>query len=207
MPEGFPEIKRSQAPVLCRYPSLTKDFELQTDASAVSLGAVLEQDGHVVAYASEAIQTLSTWTSISLAYRPSTVTMAVCSKDEGCRENPTQAEANSILDWNGQGHGAILQELYGVPKVQAANADTRSNDEYFNWQMLAVDLLNVPVSSSGNRYLLVLQDYFTKWAEAIPMPNQTAECIAGILIDFFSRFGIPGILHFDQGANFESTMI
>ena len=69
--------------MLCRYPSLTKDFELQTDASAVSLGAVLEQDGHVVAYASEAIQTLSTWTSISLAYRPSTVTMAVCSKDEG----------------------------------------------------------------------------------------------------------------------------
>ena len=72
------------------------------------------------------------------------------------------------------------------------------------WQMLAVDVLQVPVSSRGNRYLLVLQDYFTKWAEAIPMPNQTAECIAGILIDLFSRFGI---LHSDQGASFESTMI
>ena len=58
--------------------------------------------------------------------------------------------------------------------------------------MLAVDILQVPVSSRGNRYLLV---YFTKWAEAIPMPNQTAECIAGIQIDLFSRFGIPGILH------------
>ena len=75
------------------------------------------------------------------------------------------------------------------------------------WQMLAVDVLQVPVSSRGNRYLLVLQDYFTKWAEAIPMPNQTAECIAGILIDLFSRFGIPEILYSDQGANFESTMI
>ncbi|KAL5502479.1 hypothetical protein EMCRGX_G009263 [Ephydatia muelleri] len=61
------------------------------------------------------------------------------------------------------------------------------------WQMLAVDVLQVPVSSRGNCYLLVLQDYFTKWAEAIPMPNQTAECIVGILIDLFSRFGIPGI--------------
>ena len=39
------------------------------------------------------------------------------------------------------------------------------------------------------------------------MPNQTAECIAGILNDLFSHFGIPGILHSDQGANFESTMI
>ena len=84
-----------------------------------------------------------------------------------------------------------------MPKVQAANADTRSNDEYSNWTLLAhvaVDVLQVPVSSTGNRYLLVLQDYFTKWAEDIPMPNQTAECIAGILIDLFSPFGIPGIL-------------
>ena len=38
--------------MLC-YP--TKDFELQTDASAVGLVAVLEQDGHVVAYASRSL--------------------------------------------------------------------------------------------------------------------------------------------------------
>ena len=54
--KGFQRLKDllSQAPVLC-YPSLTKDFELQTDASAVGLGAVLEQDGHVVAYASRSL--------------------------------------------------------------------------------------------------------------------------------------------------------
>ena len=50
------------------------------------------------------------------------------------------------------------------------------------WQMLAVDVLEVPMSSHGNRYLLVLQDYFTKWAEAIPMPDQTAERIVRVLI-------------------------
>eukprot|EP00731_Ephydatia_muelleri_P017330 Em0010g428a len=51
--KAFQKLKDllSQAPMLC-YPSLTKDFELQTDASAVGLGAVLEQDGHVAAYAS-----------------------------------------------------------------------------------------------------------------------------------------------------------
>ena len=132
----------------------------------------------------------------------------ISSGHQGVEKTLQTLKRNSILDWNGQGHGAILQELYGVPKVQAANANTRLNIPIGHpWQMLAVDVLQVSVSSRGNRYLLVLQDYFTKWAEVIPMPNQTAECIAGILIDLFSRFGIPGILRSDQSANFESTMI
>ena len=73
--------------------------------------------------------------------------------------------------------------------------------------MLAVDVLEVPMSGQGNRYLLVLQDYFTKWAEAIPMPDQTAERIVRVLVDIFSRFGIPEILQSDQGRNFESTIL
>ena len=43
------------------------------------------------------------------------------------------------------------------------------------WQLLVDDVLEVPISGQGNCYLLVLQDYFTKWAEAIPMPDRTAE--------------------------------
>ena len=45
------------------------------------------------------------------------------------------------------------------------------------WQMVAIDILEVPTSTSNNRYLLVFQDYFTKWPEAIPLPNQTADLI------------------------------
>ena len=41
----------TQVPVLC-YPCFKKGFNLQTDASAVGIGAVLEQEGHVIAYAS-----------------------------------------------------------------------------------------------------------------------------------------------------------
>eukprot|EP00731_Ephydatia_muelleri_P014485 Em0008g205a len=39
------------------------------------------------------------------------------------------------------------------------------------------------------------------------MPDQTAERIVRALIDIFSRFGIPEILHSDQGRNFESTIL
>ena len=63
------------------------------------------------------------------------------------------------------------------------------------------------LTGHGNRYLLVLQDYFTKWAEAVPMPDKTAERIVRALIDIFSHFGIPEILHSDQGRNFESTIL
>ena len=58
------------------------------------------------------------------------------------------------------------------------------------WQMIAVDVLEVPLSLNNNRYLLVIQDYFTKWAEAIPMPDQTAARITTELVKLFSQTGI-----------------
>ena len=75
------------------------------------------------------------------------------------------------------------------------------------WEMLAVDVLEVPLSSHGNRYLLVVQDYFTKWAEAFPMPDQTAKRITNILITLCARMGLPRIIHSDQGRNFESAIL
>lgn len=74
------------------------------------------------------------------------------------------------------------------------------------WQMVAVDILQVPLSTNNNRYLLVLQDYFTKWADAVPLPDQTASRITTALIKFFCTYGPPQIIHSDQGHNFESTI-
>ena len=45
------------------------------------------------------------------------------------------------------------------------------------WEMIAIDILEVPMSYQHNRYLLVIQDYFTKWATAIPIPDQTAAVV------------------------------
>ena len=75
------------------------------------------------------------------------------------------------------------------------------------WEMIAVDVLQVPMSYQHNKYLLVVQDYFTKWAEAIPMPDQTATRITRELIKIFAVLGMPNILHSDQGQNFESTIL
>ena len=75
------------------------------------------------------------------------------------------------------------------------------------WQMVAVDVLAVPPSFNNNRYLLVIQDYFTKWVEAIPLPDQTTTRITNALVQVFSTYGMPEILHSDQGKNFESTLL
>ena len=64
--------------------------------------------------------------------------------------------------------------------------------------MIAVDVLEVPVSRN-NRYLLVIQDYLTKWADAIPLCDQTALSITTALVNLFSRFGIPDTVRSDQG--------
>ena len=75
------------------------------------------------------------------------------------------------------------------------------------WQMVAIDILKVPLSSNNNQYLLVAQDYFTKWPIAIPMPDQKADRISRELVKIFATYGQPEMIHSDQGKNFESTIL
>ena len=75
------------------------------------------------------------------------------------------------------------------------------------WEMVGVDVLKVPISCHGSQYILVIQDYFTKWPVAIPMKDQTANTIVQALVSTFSNYGIPSVLHSDQGTNFESTIL
>ncbi|KAL5496544.1 hypothetical protein EMCRGX_G012850 [Ephydatia muelleri] len=74
------------------------------------------------------------------------------------------------------------------------------------WQMIAIDILEVPVSTKNSRYLLVIQDYCTNWADARPLPDQTAIRITAKLVKLFCTYGIPEIVHSDQGRNFESSI-
>ncbi|GBM23666.1 hypothetical protein AVEN_117409-1 [Araneus ventricosus] len=50
-------------------------------------------------------------------------------------------------------------------------------------ERMALDILGpFPVTTKGNRYVLVLMDYFTKWPEAIPIPVQEASTVAEELV-------------------------
>ena len=75
-------------------------------------------------------------------------------------------------------------------------------------ERIVVDVLGpLPESEQGNKYLLILADYFTKWTEAFPLPNQEATSVAEVVVkEVVSRYGVSLVLHSDQGRNFESIV-
>ena len=77
------------------------------------------------------------------------------------------------------------------------------------WELVAVDFLKVPMSCQGNQYMLVVQDYFSKWPFAVPLSDQTSNKIVRALKDqvFTLVRPPPQRLHSDQGRNFESRIL
>ena len=75
-------------------------------------------------------------------------------------------------------------------------------------QRIAIDIMGpLPITDRGNRYVLVIMDYFSKWVEIFPMPNMLASTVARLLFDgWICRYGAPAALHSDQGPQFESNL-
>jgi len=76
------------------------------------------------------------------------------------------------------------------------------------FERLQMDILGpFPTSTSGNKYLLVIMDCFTRWVEAFPLKNFRAKLVAEVFVNqFISRYGVPSELHTDQGKNFDSKL-
>ncbi|CAC5416679.1 unnamed protein product [Mytilus coruscus] len=75
-------------------------------------------------------------------------------------------------------------------------------------ERITVDILGpLPRTYKGNRYLMVVGDYFSKWADAIPIRDQEATAVANKLVErVITILGVPMEIHSDQGSNFESNV-
>ncbi|BHF84693.1 hypothetical protein SprV_0902784400 [Sparganum proliferum] len=61
--------------------------------------------------------------------------------------------------------------------------------------------------SNGFTHLLTCVDRYTRWAEAIPLPNTQAETIVKAFVSrWVAMFGAPSTVTTDRGAQFESTL-
>jgi transposase InsO family protein len=64
-----------------------------------------------------------------------------------------------------------------------------------------------PITRKRNKYLLTFTDHFTRYPEAIPIPNQEAGTVAKALVtQVFARHGCPKVLSSDRGTNFMSAL-
>ena len=73
---------------------------------------------------------------------------------------------------------------------------------------IAMDIIGpLPRSRKGNRYILVICDYATRYPEAFPLRSIDAEHVAEQLTQFFSRVGVPKEILTDQGSNFTSKLL
>ena len=75
------------------------------------------------------------------------------------------------------------------------------------WHKVGIDLVG-PLSETkqGNKYIITLSDYFSKWPEAQAIPSKHAVCVAQFLLDVFCRHGWPKSVLSDQGREFVNSI-
>lgn len=76
------------------------------------------------------------------------------------------------------------------------------------FERIAMDIMGpLRETTRGYNHILVMTDYFTRWIEAVPLKNTTAQTIAEAFVDnFICRFGTPETLLTDRGSNFISHL-
>ena len=66
----------------------------------------------------------------------------------------------------------------------------------------------LPITSNGNRYIIVAMDYFSKWPEAKALSNIRAETVAEFIYnDIICRHGVPQEILSDRGTSFVNKVI
>ncbi len=92
--------------------------------------------------------------------------------------------------------------------IPAQNPPVQHIQSRVPFEILEVDVMELPLSYNGNRYLVVFIDHFTKYPEAFATADQTAGTIARLLFEgICCRHGAPAVLLSDRGSNFLSRLV
>ena len=93
----------------------------------------------------------------------------------------------------------------GKPPKQGELQDMQTGSLF---ERVGIDLTG-PWPKSGNKvYMLTYIDHFTKWADAIPLPNKEAVTVANALVSkIFVHVGVPLQILSDQGKEFDNNLM
>ncbi|GKE19868.1 reverse transcriptase domain-containing protein [Tanacetum coccineum] len=77
--------------------------------------------------------------------------------------------------------------------------------EVFN--VWGLDFMGPFSQSRGNKYILVVVDYVSKWVEAQALPMNDTRVVVKFLRSLFARFGVPKALTSDRGTHFCNSQL
>ncbi|XP_040065085.1 uncharacterized protein LOC120838976 [Ixodes scapularis] len=77
------------------------------------------------------------------------------------------------------------------------------------FQRVAIDIVGPisPTTKRGNKYILTMVNYATRYPDAVALPNISTERVAEALVEMFTRTGVPREVLSDRGSNFTSDVI
>ncbi len=78
-----------------------------------------------------------------------------------------------------------------------------------NFDSLAFDVIGpLPITANGNRFILTVIGYFSKWPEAYALPNHKAETVSDCIVKLLiAHHGIPVRIHSDKAHEFRGLFI
>ncbi len=76
------------------------------------------------------------------------------------------------------------------------------------WDIVSIDLLQLPQSQYGLRYILVCVDHLTSYVVLAPIKDKTATGVAHALVThLFCPFSTPRVILSDTGAEFRNAVV
>ena len=95
----------------------------------------------------------------------------------------------------------VKENKYGVTQLQPVVTNTP-------FERIAIDIAGpLPPAYTGDRYILGVIDYFSKFSMLIPLKSIDAITVSRALLQrWISVFGIPQSINSDRGSNFESDL-
>ena len=75
------------------------------------------------------------------------------------------------------------------------------------WDTVSMDLMQLPRTERGNRYLLVLVCHFSRFAVLEPIPDKKGETVGNAILDICKHYQFPKILLSDNGKEFRCAVV
>ena len=76
------------------------------------------------------------------------------------------------------------------------------------FQIVGIDIMDLPKTDKGNQHVVVLQDFLTKWPLVYPVPDQKTHRVVKLFTEeLVPMFGVPEALLSDRGTNLLSNLM